>query len=49
MVQVKREGNLVSNELAHLARQSDHSTVFLGDAPACVLHLITNDYNPQFS
>ncbi|KAF8751029.1 hypothetical protein HU200_012261 [Digitaria exilis] len=42
---VRRERNLVADGLAHLARRTAHSVVWLGTAPACVQSLITNDCN----
>ncbi|KAF8701127.1 hypothetical protein HU200_033788 [Digitaria exilis] len=43
VVQVKRECNLVADELAKLARNSNKSVLWLDDAPACVTHLLEND------
>lgn len=40
---VKRESNLVANELALLARRNLHTAVWLRKAPACVLELVKND------
>ena len=45
ITKVKRESNLVAHELAHFARRSMHSAVWLGRAPACVEGLIKNDCN----
>ena len=36
VAKVKRECNLVANDLANLARRNTHTAVWLGRAPACV-------------
>jgi hypothetical protein len=43
--QVKRECNSVAHELAHLARRTTHSAVWLGRASACVTDLVKNECN----
>ncbi|OEL29066.1 hypothetical protein BAE44_0009920 [Dichanthelium oligosanthes] len=45
IVHVKREGNAIANELAHLARRNIHSAFWMGKAPACAQDLIRNDCN----
>ncbi|KAF8762282.1 hypothetical protein HU200_009635 [Digitaria exilis] len=40
IVQVKRESNLVADELAQLARRSKLCKVWLEGSPACVTHLL---------
>lgn len=45
VAQVKREGNYVAHELAHLARRDGSFEVHLGEAPACVSSLIERDCN----
>lgn len=45
VTQVKRECNLVANELALLARRNTHTAVWLGQAPACILDLVKDDCN----
>ena len=47
VVKVKRECNRVANELAHLARRSMHTTVWLGRAPACVEAIVVSDCTPS--
>ncbi|KAF8697530.1 hypothetical protein HU200_035862 [Digitaria exilis] len=44
VVQVKRESNSVANELAQLARRIKQCVVWLDEAPACVAHLLENDF-----
>jgi hypothetical protein len=44
---VKRECNLVANELAHLARRTTHTAVWLGRAPACVDDIVKNNCTPS--
>ncbi|RCV30978.1 hypothetical protein SETIT_6G139500v2 [Setaria italica] len=43
VVHVKRECNVIANELALLARCDSHPAVWLGRAPACVANLVEND------
>jgi hypothetical protein len=45
VAQVKREGNPVANELALLARRRSLTEVLVGDARACVKHLLEIDCN----
>ncbi|KAF8687355.1 hypothetical protein HU200_043041 [Digitaria exilis] len=45
VARVKRECNLVANDLAHLARRNMHPAVWLGQAPVCVVDLIKSDCN----
>uniref|UniRef100_K4A2A6 RNase H type-1 domain-containing protein n=1 Tax=Setaria italica TaxID=4555 RepID=K4A2A6_SETIT len=45
VVQVRRECNLVAHELAQLARRNIHTACWLGQAPTCVLDLVTNECN----
>ena len=46
MAKVKREYNLVANELAQLARRNMHSAVWLRRVPACVDDFVKNDCTP---
>ncbi|KAG2622145.1 hypothetical protein PVAP13_3NG281941 [Panicum virgatum] len=46
MAKVKRECNLVANELAQLARRNMHSAVWLRRVPACVDDFVKNDCTP---
>ncbi|KAF8762283.1 hypothetical protein HU200_009631 [Digitaria exilis] len=43
VVQVKRESNLVADELAQLARKTELSKVWLNCAPACIANLLELD------
>jgi hypothetical protein len=47
VAKVKRECNLVANKLAHLARRTTHTAVWLGHAPACVDDIVKNDCAPS--
>lgn len=43
VTKVNRECNLAAHELAHLARRTTHTAVWLGRTPACMHDLIIND------
>ncbi|RCV07680.1 hypothetical protein SETIT_1G264700v2 [Setaria italica] len=45
IVLVKRECNMIANDLAQLARRTCHSAVWLGCAPTCVIGLVEQDCN----
>jgi len=45
---VKREGNKVAQELAHLARRDTYTATWLGQAPLCFQDLINFDCNSLF-
>jgi hypothetical protein len=45
VTQAKRECNAFAHNIAHLARRSSESEVWLGRAPACVVDLVVADCN----
>lgn len=47
VAKVKRDCNLVANELAHLARRTTHTVVWLGRALACIDDIIKNNCTPS--
>jgi ribonuclease HI len=47
VAKVRRECNLVANDLAQLAKRSMHTAVWLGRAPACVESTVANDCTPS--
>ena len=47
VAKVKRECNIVANDLDNLARRNTHSAAWLGRAPACVEDTVATDCNPS--
>nr|CAB3454107.1 unnamed protein product [Digitaria exilis] len=43
VVQIKRDSNLVVDELAMFARRLKHDAIWVDEAPACVAHLLENN------
>lgn len=42
---VRREQNIISHELANLARRDVHTAVWLRQVPACIVRLVEQDCN----
>jgi hypothetical protein len=47
VTQDNRECNIVAHELAHLARRTPNTSLWLGRAPACVTDQVIADCNPS--